>query len=79
MSENEAHRRIWNDPDVKLERCERSSEELAYDKPKRCEACGKVLTREEVREHPCLCDDCGARIDRETDEKLEEERFGWFE
>jgi predicted RNA-binding Zn-ribbon protein involved in translation (DUF1610 family) len=59
--------------------CERSSGELAYDKPKKCNACGKVLTREELREHPCLCADCSARIDRETKEREEEPPFGWFE
>jgi hypothetical protein len=53
--------------------------ELLEDKPRRCECCGKVLTREEVREHISLCTNCAAVIDRETEAQLEREHFDWFE
>jgi hypothetical protein len=55
------------------------SRELLEDKPRRCEACKRVLTREELKEHPHLCRDCAATIDRDTEKQLEREHFDWFE
>jgi acetyl-CoA carboxylase beta subunit len=81
MSDNEAHRRIWNDPDVRLEMVSDSkdSRELLDDGADRCEVCERVLSREEVKRNISLCNDCAARIDRDTDEQLEREHFDWFE
>jgi acetyl-CoA carboxylase beta subunit len=58
-----------------------SAEELLRDAPKRCECCGKVMTREELKAHPHLCATCAAVIDAQTEERLEEDHFGfgWFE
>jgi acetyl-CoA carboxylase beta subunit len=56
--------------------CDRTSEEALEGKPKRCCACGKVMTREEVRAHPALCGDCAAVIDRQTEERKDQEGWG---
>jgi hypothetical protein len=58
----------------------RTSEEVLEDKPRRCDACKKLLTREEVARRSCLCSDCEAVIDQQTEAKLEDAPWeGWFE
>jgi predicted RNA-binding Zn-ribbon protein involved in translation (DUF1610 family) len=51
--------------------------EVLEGRPKTCCACGKVMTRQEVKAHPDLCGDCAATIDRDT--KAREEDWSWFE
>jgi acetyl-CoA carboxylase beta subunit len=55
----------------------RDAREVLEDKPKKCCACGKVMTREELRHHPLLCDKCSVDVDREYEARKED--FGWFE
>jgi acetyl-CoA carboxylase beta subunit len=55
------------------------SRELLEDKPKRCECCGKVLSRSELKTYISLCEQCASVIDAQTEERLEREHFdGWF-
>jgi acetyl-CoA carboxylase beta subunit len=55
--------------------CKRTSKEVLEDQPKRCSACRNVMTREDLRQHPCLCATCAAVIDRQTEEALERARY----
>jgi hypothetical protein len=43
-----------------------------------CEVCGDHYYSDEPPYHPSLCPYHAVRIDRETDEKLENEHFDWF-
>jgi uncharacterized protein YlaI len=56
------------------------SRKLLDDGPLYCDACGKLMTREDLRESRCptLCIDCCERIDRDTEERLERNHFDWF-
>ena len=62
---------VWREGDL----CRRTSREVLEDQPKRCSACRKVMTREDLRQHPCLCADCAAVIDRQTEEALERAHY----
>lgn len=57
----------WQEGDL----CKRTSKEVLEDQPKRCSTCRKVMAREDLRQHPCLCADCAVVIDRQTEEALE--------
>jgi hypothetical protein len=58
----------------------KDSKELLDDGPLYCEGCGKLMSREDLRESQCptLCIDCCATIDRDTDRTLENDHFDWF-
>jgi hypothetical protein len=56
-----------------------SAEELLRDAPKKCCACGKVLSRSELKAHPSLCETCSLTIDRDVKARKEEDDLGWFE
>jgi hypothetical protein len=61
---------------------ERSSQQIVDDEPLYCDACGRLMTRADLRdtECPCLCTDCCNRIDRDYEAKRDEQDlFGWFE
>jgi hypothetical protein len=68
-------------PSMSEERCQRSSEELLDDKPKRCCACGKVMTRVELQAHPDLCEKCSRDVDDAYEAKRDEQDlpWNWFE
>jgi acetyl-CoA carboxylase beta subunit len=64
-------------PGEEGDRCKRTSKEVLEDSPTRCDACRNLMTREDLRQHPCLCATCAAVIDRQTEEALE--RAHWEE
>jgi hypothetical protein len=59
----------------------RRSKRLLSDDPLYCDACGNLMTREDLRDSKCptLCVDCCNTIDYVTELLLEREHFDWFE
>jgi hypothetical protein len=55
-----------------------SAEDLLRDAPKKCCACGKVLSRSELKAHPDLCEQCSVDVDREYERRRDEDDLGWF-
>jgi hypothetical protein len=43
-----------------------------------CQECGDKYSKDEPPYHPNLCPDHAERIDRDTEEKLENDHFDWF-
>jgi uncharacterized protein YlaI len=44
-----------------------------------CTACRLRYGSQEEPKHPHLCPYCASVIDAQTEQKLEEEHFGWFD